>query len=235
MSAARAGGNWKACLALFMALACLPVAQARDSWQIWMDPSVSKTLSEKSMIQVAQSFRYDCDEGRLATYYLEGGLVRHAVPWLDMGMGYRQQYDRRDGHWIEENRPFVECTPRWKTRLATLSARGRLEYRARERQADIWRFRAKLTLQWNDWEAWGLKPYVAGEAFVDESARLEDRNRLRHTLGLRTDPDRFLLRGVRAHWAEALAMNYHVTIQRTKNNNHWTDEYIFGVQAGWAF
>lgn len=221
--------------AVFMALACLQPLRAEESWQVWLDQSASKDLTEKSTVRAAQSFRHDCTEGRLATYYLEAGYARHLRSWLDGGMGYRQQYDKRDGHWIEENRPFVELTPRWKTRLATLSDRNRLEYRVRAGQEDIWRYRNKLALQWNAWEAFGLKPYVAAEAFVDESAKLKERNRTRFTLGIRTDPDRFLLRKVRARWTEALAMDYYVAVQRTKRSDQWTDEYIVGVQLGVHF
>ena len=118
--------------AVLMALICLLPARAEESWQIWLDQAASKALTEKSTVRVAQSFRYDCDESRLATYYLEAGYARHLRSWLDGGLGCRQQYDKRDGHWIEENRPFVELTPRWKTRLATLSDRSRLEYRFRD-------------------------------------------------------------------------------------------------------
>ncbi|MGD9782938.1 MAG: DUF2490 domain-containing protein [Kiritimatiellia bacterium] len=228
-------GRQTYCAAVLMALACLHPARAEESWQVWLDQSASKDLTEKSTVRAAQSFRYDCDEGRLATYYLEAGYARHLRSWLDGGLGYRQQYDQRDGHWIEENRPFVELTPRWKTRLATLSDRNRLEYRVRAGQEDVWRYRNKLTLQWNAWAAFGLKPYVAAEAFADESAKLKERNRTRFTLGLRTDPDRFLLRRVRARWAETLAMDYYVIVQRTKNNDQWADEYIAGLQLGVHF
>ena len=222
-------------VAAMVVLNLSPWARAEESWQVWFDPSASKDLTEKSTVRAAQSFRYDCDEDRLATYYLEAGYTRHPLSWLDGGLGYRQQYDKRDGHWIEENRPFVELTPRWKARLATLSDRSRLEYRVRDGQEDSWRYRNKLTAQWNAWEALGLKPYVAAEAFVDESAKLKERNRTRFTLGIRTDPDRFLLRKVRARWTEALAMDYHVTVQRTKKSDQWTDEYIGGVQLGVHF
>ena len=76
---------------------------------------------------------------------------------------------------------------------------------------------------------------MAAEAFVDESADLKERNRTRFTLGIRTDPDRHLLRNADARWAQALAMDYFVMVQRTKNDDRWTDEYIAGVQLGWSF
>ena len=222
--------------AALLALAAAFPARAGSDWQTWLDQAVSKKLSEQTTVRVAQSFRYSFEEHRLATYYLEAGATWDARPWLALGLGYRQQYDRRDGHWLEENRPFADATLRRKIHAVTISDRSRIEYRDRDGQEDIWRFRNKLTLQYNAWEpGFGLKPYVAAEAFVDESADLQERNRTRFALGLRTDPDRHLLRNVEARWAQALAMDYSVTVQRTKKDDEWTDEYIAGVQIGMNF
>ena len=219
-----------------LALAAASPARAGGDWQAWLDQAVSKKLSDQTAVRVAQSFRYSFEENRLATYYLEAGGTSEARSWLALGLGYRQQYDKRDGHWVEENRPFADATLRRKIRAVTISDRSRIEYRDRDGQEDIWRFRNKLTLQYNAWEpGFGLKPYVAAEAFVDESADLQERNRTRFALGLRTDPDRHLLRNVEARWAQALAMDYSVTVQRTKKDDEWTDEYIAGVQIGMNF
>ena len=219
-----------------LALATASAARAGGDWQVWLDQAANKALSEQTAVRVAQSFRYSFDERRLATYYLEAGATWSARPWLALGLGYRQQYDKRDGHWLEENRPFADATLRRKFGAVTISDRNRIEYRDRDGQEDIWRYRNKLTLQVNAWEpGFGLKPYVAAEAFIDESADLKERNRTRFALGLRTDPDRLLLRNVEARWAQALAMDYSVTVQRTKKDDEWTDEYIAGVQIGMNF
>ena len=227
---------WKGLAAALLALAAASPARAGGDWQVWLDQAASKDLSENAAVRVAQSFRHSCDEGRLATYYLEAGGTWNVRPWLALGLGYRQQYDRRDGHWVEENRPFADATLRGKIRSVTLSDRNRIEFRERAEQDDVVRYRNKLTLQYNAWEpGFGLKPYVAAEAFVDESADLQERNRTRFALGIRTDPNRHLLQKVEARWAQALAMDYSVMVQRTKTDDEWTDEYIAGMQLGWNF
>ena len=150
---------WKVLAAELLVLATTPLAQAGSDWQVWLDQAASKDLSENSAVRVAQSFRYSCNEGRLATYYLEAGSTWNARPWLALGLGYRQQFDRRDDHWLEENRPFADATLRRKIRAVTISDRNRLEYRHREEQNSIYRYRNKLTLQYNAWERGsGLKP-----------------------------------------------------------------------------
>jgi hypothetical protein len=222
--------------AALLALAAASAARAGGDWQAWLDQAISQKLTDQTAVRVAQSFRYSFEEHRLATYYLEAGATWSARPWLALGLGYRQQYDKRDGHWVEENRPFADATLRAKIWSVTITDRNRIEYREREEQDDVVRYRNKLTLQVNAWEpGFGLKPYVAAEAFIDESADLKERNRTRFALGLRTDPDRLLLRNVEARWAQALAMDYSVTVQRTKKDDEWTDEYIAGVKIGMNF
>lgn len=222
--------------AALLALVLVPPARAGSDWQAWLDQTVNHDLSKQATVRVAQSFRYSFDESQLATYYLEAGGTWTAWSWLALGLGYRQQYDRRDPHWVEENRPFADATLRGKVRSVAISSRNRIEYRIRDEQDDMVRYRNKLTLQCNAWEpGWGLKPYVAAEAFVDESVDLQERNRTRFTLGIRTDPDRHLLRNVETRWAQVLGMDYSVTVQRTKKDDQWTDEYIAGVQLGMQF
>jgi hypothetical protein len=221
---------------LFLMSALGSSAWAGSDWQAWIDQAVSKGLTERLTVRVAQSFRYSFDESQLATYYLEAGGTWAARSWLSLGAGYRQQVDRRESRWIGENRPFADAILRWNIRSVAISDRNRIEYRNREEQDDIFRYRNKLTVQYNAWEpGFGLKPYAAAEAFIDESANLKERNRTRFTLGIRTDPDRHLLRNVEASWTQSLAMDYSVTVQRTKKDGDWADEYIAGVQAGWNF
>ena len=227
------GGGW---LAVAVVTCALPAVAAENSWNVWLDQAAHKSISEKSALRAGQSLRYACDDGRLSTYYLEAGYVRHARPWLDLGLAYRQQYDHRDTHWVEENRPYGDVTVRWKTTRVTVSDRSRLEYRHREEQDDTWRYRNKVVLQYSAWDkALGLKPYVGAEAFVDESASLRERDQTRCTVGIRTDPERHILRAVQWRLGDAMSMDYYVTQQRTKKSDEWTDEYVAGVQIGVSF
>lgn len=223
-------------LALAMAACALSAARADSPWNVWCDQVADKPISEKSMLRAGQSLRYSCDDGRLSTYYLEAGYVHHTLSWLDLGVAYRQQYDYRGGHWLEENRPYGDLSVRWKTPRVTVSDRSRLEYRHREEQDGTWRYRNKIILQYNAWDkAFGLKPYLAAEAFVDESGGLRERDQTRYTVGIRTDPERHLLRAVQWRLGDAMSMDYYVTQQRTKKSDEWTDEYIAGVQVGVHF
>jgi len=211
-------------------------ALARDSWQVWMDQVASKALSDKSSLRAGQSFRYSCDEERLETYFIEAGFSRRFLHWLESGLAYRQQFARRGDHWLEENRPYVDVTVQWRNPRVTLSDRNRLEYRGLEGQDDSFRYRNKAMLHYNKWEPpFGLKPYVAVEAFMDDSVRLNERNRTRLTFGIRTDPERGLLHAFQAHAGLALAMDYYVMVQRAKKDGRWMEEYVAGAQLGAQF
>lgn len=219
-----------------MILWLAPPAHAGQSWQVWFDQTADQALSEKWSARAGQSFRYDCDSEELTTYFIEGGLFRSLQSWLDAGLMYHQQYDRREGRWVEENRPCVEATVRWKTDWVTLSDRNRMEYRYREDQEDITRYRNKLTLQFNLLEEKvGLKPYVSAEVFADASARLAERDRTRFAIGLRTDPEKRLLRNAPARWTQHLTMDYYLMQQSIKREDRWTDDFVVGVQVGFRF
>ena len=131
--------------AALVALVLVSPARAGSDWQALLDQAGSHDLSERAAVRVAQSFRYSFDESQLATYYLEAGGTWTAWSWLALGLGYRQQYDRRDPHWVEENRPFADATLRGKVRSVAISSRNRIEYRIRDEQDDMVRYRNKLT------------------------------------------------------------------------------------------
>lgn len=225
--------GWAVALAVF---AGLHMAYAEDSWQVWLDQTARKHLSDKSSVRAGQSLRFEADTGDLAAYYLEMGYVRRPLSWLDLGLAYRQQYTRSNGHWIEENRPYADVTPRWTTRMVTIYDRNQLEYRRVEGQDDTARYRNKLTLQLNAWgEDFGLKPYLSVETFINESVRLNESNRNRFTAGIRTDPERGFLRVIKFQAHHSLSMDYYITTQRTKTGGAWEDMYIAGVQLGVDF
>ena len=215
---------------------CQQAVRAESDWQFWFDQAVGKDFSEKSSIRGAQSFRYSFDSGQLATYYLEAGYTHHPRKWLDLAVSFRQQYDRRGDRWMEENRPFGDITLRWKTKPVTLSDRSRFEYRMREDQADVFRYRNKVTVQRNrSLLREDMKPYVSAEGFVDEGLDLRERDRVRLAIGIKTDPEKHLLRFVRALPGRTLAMDYYVMTQRTEKDDQWVNEYIAAVQLGVHF
>ena len=208
-----------------------PTARAEPSWQAWMDQSVSARLGGAATARAMQSFRYDLTGDQLSTYYLEAGITRRLRPWLDGGAGFRQQYDRRDGDWLEENRPFCEFTPRWRREHFTLSLRARAEYRSKEAQEDVWRFRNKAEMQWDMNEARSIRPYMSVEAFVEESARLSERDRTRCTVGLRSDAGGRISRRGTAAATDPFSVDGYLMRQDTKKDGEWNDEYIVGLHV----
>lgn len=211
-------------------------SRADDSWQAWFDQEAASDLSEMWSLRAGQSFRYAVEPGRLDGYYLEAGCTWHPQPWLDCGLAYRQHYDQRDDRWLDENRPYADLTLRYRLRQLTLVDRNRVEYRMRDEQSNSARYRNRLTLQSERWAVgFGLKPYVAAEAFVDESLRLRERDRTRLTVGIRTAADRGFLRAITSRVGHAITMDYSLAGQRTKADDEWINAYIAAVKLGVAF
>ena len=222
------------CTALAVA-AVVPAVRAGSPWQVWFDQAASVWVSAGT-IRAGQSLRYSLEDDDVSTYYMEVGYGGCLQDWLSAGISYRQQYDRRDGGWIRENRPYADLTIRWETALVTISDRSRLEYRSRQNAEATFRYRNKLSLQYDGWHnAAGARPYFSTEAFVDESVRLRERDRTRSTLGLKLDPGRWFGRAREPSAGWAVSVDCSAMTQRTRKGGQWRDEHIASLKIGIAF
>lgn len=220
-----------------LAVGLAPAAHALNSdWHAWLTQSAGMDITSNTAVQFNQSFRFASEPSKLSSYYLEGGYIYGWREWLDLAAYYRQQYAKSADSWQAENRPYVDVTPRVKFGEFTLFDRNRLEYRHFEDAPDTTRYRNKLALQSDgDWLGWGLKPYVAAEAFVSESANLHNRDQTQYTIGVRTDPTERLLKYVKRRRDYRLSMDHFFTLQRVLKNNEWADQYILGLTFGVFF
>ena len=224
---------------LVVALMCWlaqPACALNSDWHLWLNQSVGVDISSNSAAQFNQSFRFNSAPTKLASYYLEGGYIYGWRDWLDLAAYYRQQYSKSADSWQAENRPYVDVTPKLHIWGTTIFDRNRVEYRHFEDAPDTTRFRNKLALQFDgDWLGWGLKPYVAAEAFVSESANLHNRDQTQYTIGFRTNPEEHLLKFVKKKSNYRLSMDHFFTLQRVLKNNEWVDNYILGMTFGVFF
>jgi hypothetical protein len=213
-----------------------PAGALNSDWHLWLNQSVGWNVTSNSFLQLNQSFRLSSEPTQLVGYYLEGGYVYGWKEWLDVAAFYREQYSKSTGEWRQENRPFVDVTPRVKFGEFTLFDRNRLEYRRFADEPDTARYRNKLALQFNgDLLEWGLKPYVAVEAFVSESANMSNRDQMQFTFGIRTDPEEHMLKFVKKHEGYKLNMDHFFILQRVRRENEWVDQYILGLSLGIFF
>ena len=213
-----------------------PVRALNSDWHVWLNQSAGMDFTSNSTAQFNQSFHFTHEPTQMNLYYLEGGYIYRPKSWLDLAAYYHQQYSKKSDSWQAENRPFVDVTPKLRLGDLMLFDRNRLEDRHFEDTQDTYRYRNKLTLQFNgDWLGLGLKPYVAVEAFVSESANLHNRDQTQFTIGIRTDPEEYLRKFLIKKDDRRISMDYFFILQRVLRNNEWVDQNIVGASLGVFF
>ena len=209
-------------VALTVAWAGFVPAWAADDgdWQLWAEQSVQGKLTDTWTVTVKQEQKWD-DEGFLE-FLVDFGLKYQADPRLELGLIYRQQYEKKADDWLEENRPIAYGTFKWNRKGFALADRNRFELRFRDGRDTILRYRNKLSAT-GPWafSSWSAKPYVADEIFIDSDQGELNRNRL--YLGLKAKPATHLKSELYGLW------------QTSDNGTHWIDVYVVGLKVGFAF
>ncbi len=215
--------------ALVRILGCLALGVAwlagsgwADDAQLWLNQSIRVKLADDWQASVAQEFRFTDGMADFTVYFVEGGASGRLSSWFDVGMFYRQQYERSSGRWLEENRPYVEGTLRWKWADIPFSDRNRIEYRVREDRTDMMRYRNRLMIESpKRWTQWKICPYAADEIFIDSDAGELNRNRV--YVGVKAQPLSWLTAEVYGLW------------EASKTGNDWASTHVLGVKTGFAF
>jgi hypothetical protein len=126
--------------------------------------------------------------------------VHRTTRWLDLGLGYREQWEQtKDNKWFEENRPFVNATLKWKMWGIPFSDRNQMEWRTLEGRPNEVRYRNKVTATSTArWTAWQIHPYVSDEFFFDNESKELLKDRV--SIGLKGQPTDRLSADVFALW-----------------------------------
>jgi hypothetical protein len=197
-------------------------AYDNGDWQYWNRESVEGNISKSLKANIDVEFRFGDNMSELYHQYSELGLSYRLCEWFDLGLNYRQVYEKKGETWGQENRPHINATFKWGWSDFKVEDRSRLEYRAREAKDDVFRYRNRLLLKpplkWTDLN---IQPYVADEIFLDFEKGEFNRNRL--YLGANGDLDK-----------ELKAEAYYLW-QTGKSKDHWGDYNIIGTELKAAF
>jgi len=174
------------------------VARADDR-RLWLNQGVETGLSDRWKAGLNQEFRLANNEPNFSAYLLEASFKRETATWLDLGFGYRQQWEQGEEQWLVEYRPFVNATLKWKLWNIPFSHRSQFEWRTLEGRSDQVRYRNKLAAESREaWTTWQIRPYVADEFFYDNDQKQFLKSRL--SVGLKGRPLRDLSSDVFVAW-----------------------------------
>lgn len=155
-------------------------SDGRD-FEYWSSVGVCFDINKDWEFTFEEEFKVGDDAGRLYCHNSDFGFVyRSLADWLDLGFNFKMEYEKDSGgRWRQENRPHLNLKLKGKPFGLDVSDRSRLEYRNRENEKDIWRYRNKITVKLPlKLTELGLQPYIAEEVFINGNAEDFNKNRL---------------------------------------------------------
>lgn len=156
------------CIVVMMLFIC-PLAYGYDNgdFQIWNTDVEEVKIYKGVKFAMEQEFRFGGDASEFYYQHYDFGFVFGFDKMLDIGLSYRQVFERSKRKWMEEDMPNVNATLKldlWKFKF---DDRNRIEYRHFRHKDDSIRYRNKFALKLPlDFAKIKISPYVSDEIFV---------------------------------------------------------------------
>jgi len=191
-------------------------------FQVWHTEAQEKKISKNSKITAEEEVRFGDDASDFYYQHYDLGYVYSVNKNLDLGFNYRQVYEKRNGHFREENRPHLNATVKWEAWKTKLEDRSRLEYRHFYWQEDSWRYRNKFSVKF-PWKftALEIQPYLADEMFLNLNGIDFNRNRFYAGAGFN------IFNNIKGE--------IFYLLQRSKSSGKWTDANVLGTKIKISF
>ena len=194
-------------------------------FQYWSAAGGSFEINPDWGCSFEEEFRFGDDAGELYYHHSDLGFIyKGFADWLDLGINYRQVFERTDseGEWKQENRPHLNVTLKGQLFGLNVSDRSRFEYRDREDKNDLWRYRNKVTIKLPlELTALKLKPYLADEVFVP----LDDDNIAKNRV----------YAGVSFQMLENMTGEVFYVWQSSRAPGDWNDINVLGTRLKFRF
>ncbi|MDD5194674.1 MAG: DUF2490 domain-containing protein [Candidatus Omnitrophica bacterium] len=191
-------------------------------FQVWHTENQEVKANKKSKITLEEEFRWGDDASEFYYHHYDAGFVHSLNKYLDLGINYRQAYEKKKGEFKTENRPHLNAILKYDFYGFKVDDRNRLEYRYFDYQADSWRYRNKFTVKF-PWKFTGLEiqPYLANEIFLDFQNKAFSRNRF--------------YSGFTMSFTKNLKGEIYYLLQSSKSGDVWTDANVLGTKLKLTF
>jgi len=194
-------------------------AYGEGDFQVWNTEDQEFKFYEKTKIFLQEEVRIGDDASDIYYYHFDGGLGYDVGKYLDLGIHYRQVYEKRKGKFKIENRTYGNAILKYDLCGFKLSDRNRIEYRHFDWQDDSWRYRNKFMVKF-PWKftKMEIQPYVADEIFVPlKNDGYLSRNRFYAGLGF--------------NLTECIKCEVYYLFQSDKSSGKWTDANVLGTKV----
>jgi len=222
---------------IVMCVLFLPVWTRGDEHdsQVWLDQSLGHDVSEKYTLLADQSLRFKQNASNFDTYTILVGLQRHALSWIEHGYYVRYQLDRVGDVSMDELRPTYDLVLKWYWGLTRWSNRSRFEYRFRESREDMFRYRNRLKLVFQEQlTVFDLKPYGAIELFLEDGEFNFGDEGISGQVGIQTESDGYI-RNIEFKKERRFTKDLYLRYLRSEIPGGYFNEYILGFKFGFFF
>ncbi|MBU3982652.1 MAG: DUF2490 domain-containing protein, partial [Proteobacteria bacterium] len=86
-------------------------------------------INKSSKIALEEEFRWGDNANDFYYHHYDVAFIYGINKYLDVGLGYRQIYEKKKGEFKEENQPNINAAVKWELLGYKLEDRSRLEYR----------------------------------------------------------------------------------------------------------
>ncbi len=197
-------------------------AYDNGDWQFWNTDAVEYKFTDRVKGKVETEFYFGDDMSDFFYRHVDAGASYKVATWFEAGLFYRFVQEKKNGEWMDEDRPHINGTFLGTLGPVAWSDRNRFEYRMRENAEDNWRYRNRVRVSSAaKWTSLKIQPYVEDELFYDFTA--DDWNQNRVSAGLSTQP---------ASWLKA---DLYYLLQATRKDGSWSNANILGLNLKLAF
>ncbi|HPM42275.1 MAG TPA: DUF2490 domain-containing protein [Candidatus Omnitrophota bacterium] len=173
-------------------LAIVPSSHAYDNgdFQIWNTQGQEWEIGKGTTLTQEEEWKYGDVASELFSQHYEWGVIWGFDNRLDLGITYRQVYEKDGDDWLSENRPYATATLKhdlWKFKFV---GRNRIEYRHFDYdREDFIRYRHRSMLKLPiDFKGIKITPHISNEIFIVSNG--DGFSQDRAYIGLEFDPER---------------------------------------------
>jgi len=150
-------------------------------FEYWATTGASFDINKDWGCTFEEELRFKDTGGELYYHHSDLGFVyKNFADRIDLGVNFRKVYKKDSkGEWTQEDMPHLNATLKRKVFGLDVSDRARLEYRDRENEKDVWRYRNKITVKLPvELTELKLQPYLAEETFTNLDEEGFNNNRM---------------------------------------------------------
>jgi hypothetical protein len=193
-------------------------------FQVWNTDTEELKINASSRLALEEEFRWGDNAEEFYYHHYDLGFFYDAGKHVNIGMGYRQIFEKKSGVFKAENAPYGTATLSWEAAGFKVDDRSRLEYRHFDYQTDSWRYRNKITVKapWK-FTKWEIQPYAADEIFLGLNGINLNQNRVSAGLGFKI--------------IKRLKGEIYYLLQSSKSPKTclWKDTHVLGAKLKFSF